>query len=93
MQSFIQHLLCLQSDEILFCHFMTALNVAFESKLVLEDEGFQSSGKTSTYQLHSEELPRSTTFLVLRMPLLIQIHLHHIAQAPESHITDLYNVI
>ena len=46
--------------------------------------------RTSTYQLHSEEPPRSTMFLVLRMPLLIWIQLHHAAQVPESHIADLY---
>ena len=33
------HLLCQQSDEILFSHFMTTLNAISESKLALEDEG------------------------------------------------------
>ena len=33
------HLLCHQSEEVLFGHFMTMLNAAFESKLTLEDEG------------------------------------------------------
>ena len=36
------HLLCQQSDEVLFSHFMTTLNAAFESKLMLEDEGYKS---------------------------------------------------
>ena len=36
------HLLCQQSNEVLFCCFMTTLNVAFESKLTLEDEGYES---------------------------------------------------
>ena len=35
------HLLCQQSDEILFDHFMTTLNAAFESNLALEDEGYE----------------------------------------------------
>ena len=37
------HLLCWQSDEILFSHFETTLKAAFESKLALEDEGFENS--------------------------------------------------
>ena len=36
------HILCQQSDEILFSHFMTTLNSPFESKLGLEDEGYES---------------------------------------------------
>ena len=39
------HLLCQQSDEILFSQFMTTLNAAFESKLALEDEGYESSSE------------------------------------------------
>ena len=39
------HLLCQQSDEILFSHFMTTLNAAFESKLALEDEGYESGSE------------------------------------------------
>ena len=39
------HLLCQQSDEVLFSHFVTTLNAAFESKLVLEDEGYKSGSK------------------------------------------------
>ena len=37
------HTLHQQSDKILFGHFMTTLNVAFEQKLALEDEGYDSS--------------------------------------------------
>ena len=36
------HLLCQQSDEVLFCCFVTTLNTVFESKLVLEDERYES---------------------------------------------------
>ena len=39
------HLLCQQSDEILFGHFMTTLNAAFESKLALKDEGYESGSE------------------------------------------------
>ena len=39
------HLLCQQSDEISFGHFMTTLNAAFESKIALEDEGYDSGSK------------------------------------------------
>ena len=39
------HLLCQQSDEILFGHFMTTLNAGFESKLSLEDEGYESGSE------------------------------------------------
>ena len=33
------HLLCQQSEEVLFSQFMTTLNAAFKSILALEDEG------------------------------------------------------
>ena len=39
------HLLCQQSDEILFGHFVTTLNAAFDSRLALEDEGYESGSK------------------------------------------------
>ena len=39
------HMLHQQSDKILFGHFMTTLNAAFESKLALEDEGYESSSE------------------------------------------------
>ena len=38
-------LLCQQSDEVLFGHFMTTLNAAFESKIMLEDEGYESGSE------------------------------------------------
>ena len=34
------HLLCQQPEEVLFGHFMTTLNAAFENKLTLEEEGY-----------------------------------------------------
>ena len=39
------HLLHQQSDEVLFSCFMTTLNAAFESKLTLSDEGYESSSE------------------------------------------------
>ena len=36
------HLLCQQSEEVLFGCFVTTLNAAFESKLTLEDEHYES---------------------------------------------------
>ena len=38
------HLLCQQSDEILFGYFVTTLNAAFED-LALEDEGYESGNE------------------------------------------------
>ena len=37
--------LCQQSDEILFSHFVTTLNAAFEWKLALEDKGYDSGSE------------------------------------------------
>ena len=39
------HLLHQQSDKILFSHFMTTLNAAFESKLALEHKGTESNSQ------------------------------------------------
>ena len=39
------HLLCQQSDEVSFSHFMTTLNAVFESKLALEDKGYESGSE------------------------------------------------
>ena len=43
------HLLHQQSDEILFGHFVTTLNAAFESKLALEEEGYESSDENFNF--------------------------------------------
>ena len=61
------YLLCKPSDEILFSWFMTTLNAAFETKLSLEDEAYESGSK------NLEEPPRCTMFSVLNTCLLIQI--------------------
>ena len=39
------HLLHQQSDKVLLGHFMTTLNAAFESKLTLENEGYESGSE------------------------------------------------
>ena len=39
------HLLCQQSEEVLFGFFMTMLNAAFESKLTLEDKGYETGSE------------------------------------------------
>ena len=39
------HLLCQQSNEVLFSHFMTTLNTAFRRKLKLDDEGYESGSE------------------------------------------------
>ena len=39
------HLLHQQSDEVLFSCIVTTLNAEFESKLTLEDEGYESGGE------------------------------------------------
>ena len=36
------HLLYQQPDEVLFGHFVTTVNATFETKLSLEDEGYES---------------------------------------------------
>ena len=66
---------------------MTTLKAAFESKLALKDEGYESGSKISTYSLPSGEPPEYTMFWVMRMSLLIQQH--HVAQVPASHIANL----
>ena len=38
-------LLCQQSDEILFSHFVTTLNAIFESKFASKDDGYESGSK------------------------------------------------
>ena len=39
------HLLCQQSEEVLFSHLVTTLNAAFESKLTLGDECYEGGSK------------------------------------------------
>ena len=39
------HLLCQQCEEVLFSHLVTTLNAASESKLALEDKGYESGSE------------------------------------------------
>ena len=84
------HILCQQSDEVLFGHFVTTLNAAFESKLALEVKDMRVVVKILTQPLLLENLPESTMFLVMKISLLIQQH--HAAQVPASHMTNLYGI-
>ena len=53
------HRLCQQSEEVLFGHFITMLNAAFESKLVLEDKGYESGSEK--FQYHSMQHTSTTS--------------------------------
>ena len=50
--------LCQQPDEILFGHFVTTLNAAFEWKLALEDEGYESSSETINMPTPLRKIPK-----------------------------------
>ena len=82
------HLLCQQSEEVLFGCFVTTLNTAFESKLTLEDEGYESGSEISTYPLLSDILPETTMFPVMTSPLTPPLH---IALVPVCHIASLFD--
>ena len=81
------HLLHQQSDEVLFSCFVITLNATFESKLSLEDEGYESGSDNFNIPLLSEEPPRYTMSWVMGTSLLIQQH--HTAQVTASHIANL----
>ena len=52
------HLLHQQSEEVLFSHFMTTLNAAFESKLTLEDEGYENGSENFNIPTPLRHTPR-----------------------------------
>ena len=64
------HLLCQQSEKILFSCFVTTLNAAFESKLALEDEGYESGSENiniptplrRTSKIHHVSSVKNTSF-------------------------------
>ena len=64
------HLLHQQSDEVLFSHSMTALNATFKSKLMLEDEGYESCSENfniptplrRTYRIHHVSSDENISF-------------------------------
>ena len=57
------HTLCQQSNKILFGHFMITLNAAFDQKLALADEGYESG--SDTVDLHT--------------PLRKMLRIHHVS--------------
>ena len=79
-----------QSDEVLFGHFMTTLNAAFESNLPLKMKAMTVVVKILTYPHHLEEPPSFTMFPVKNMHPLFQTQSHHTAQVSENHTTDCY---
>ena len=83
------HILCQQSEEVLFGCFVTTLNAAFESKVAMEDEGYESGSENLTYPLLSDILPEYIMFPVMTTsPLTLP---PHVAQVPASHSTNLYD--
>ena len=63
-------LLCWQSAEILFSHFMTTLNATSESKIALEDEGYESGNENfniptplrRTFKIHHISSVKNASF-------------------------------
>ena len=83
------HLLCQQSEEVLFIHFMTTLNAAFESKLTLEDKGYENGSENFNIPTPLRCTPRihhvlSDDDISFDPPL-------HTAQVPASHTANLYD--
>ena len=65
------HLLCQQSEEVLFSCFMTTLNAAFENKLALEDEGYESGNENFN----------------IPTPLRCTLRIHHVSSDDIFHPT------
>ena len=45
-------------EEILFSHFVTTLNDAFETELAQEDEGYESGSENFNIPIHPSRAPR-----------------------------------
>ena len=56
--SSLSHTLFQQSDEILFCCFMIAMNAAFDQQLLLADEGYESGSDTNDLPTLLRKTPR-----------------------------------
>ena len=52
------HILCQQSDKILFGHFVIALYATFDQQLLLADEGYESSSDTIDLPTLLRKTPR-----------------------------------
>ena len=83
-------MLCQQSHEVLFGHFVTTLNTTSESKLTLEDEGYDSGSKNFKYPHHLDEPQRFTMSPVKNMHPLIQTQSCHAAEVLENCPADWY---
>ena len=83
------HLLCQQSDEILFSCFVTTLSAASESKLALEDEGYKSGSENFNIPTSLRWTSKIYHVSSVENMSLVQIQWHHAAQVPESHTADL----
>ena len=77
-----------QSDKILFGHFVTTPNAAFERKLALEDEGYDSISENFNISTPLQRTSKLHHISASRMPLLIQFQLHH--AVPENCASNLY---
>ena len=68
------HMLCQQSEDVLFGHFVIALNAAFTQQLSLADEGYESDSDTV-------DLPT---------PLWKTPHMHHISSIEHASFNPAY---
>ena len=87
------HLLHQQSDEILFSHFVTALNATFESKLALQDEGYESNSENFNIPTPLRRTSKIHHVSSVENTSLIQIQLHYTAQVPESHCRPVHRCL
>ena len=82
------HLLHQQSDEILFGHFMTMLNAAFESKVASEDNGYENGSENFNIPTPPPKTSRIHHSSIIENASFTQFWLHHAAL--EIHNSDLY---
>ena len=82
------HTLHQTSDEILFGSFMTTLNAAFEQKLALEDEGYESGSGYFDIPTPLRRTSKIHHVSSIEMPLSTQFQLHH--AVPDNLASDLY---
>ena len=83
------HLLHQQSEEVLFGHFVTMLNAAFESTLALEDEGYESASENFNIPTPLRHTPRIHHYPVMTTSPLTPPF--HAAQVPAHHIINPYD--
>ena len=84
------YMLCQQSDEVLFGHFVTTLNAAFESKLTLEDKGYDSGSKHFNIPTPLRRSCKIHHILRVGMHPLTHIQSYHAALVPRNHTADQY---